>query len=201
MATNRTLYLIRHGQYHHLDYDKEAGLTVEQANKLDGGLTPVGVEQAQVSAQRLASLPITAIHSSTLPRAIQTAEIIAQALPGIPVRRSRGLHECFPCIPAAIAEDVAKVFIGDLSQGKRQAERVFDRYFKPARGRDKHEVVVCHGNLIRYLVCRVLQVPPEAWVNMGSRNCGISQILIESDGRMWLISYNDVGHLPDHLRT
>jgi hypothetical protein len=32
-------------------------------------------------------------------------------------------------------------------------------------------------------------------------NCGISEIRIESDHRMRLVSYNDVGHLPHRLRT
>jgi hypothetical protein len=32
-------------------------------------------------------------------------------------------------------------------------------------------------------------------------NCGISTVLIKPDGRMVLISHNDVGHLPAHLIT
>ena len=200
MAT-RAVYLIRHGQHRQLEYDKASGLTVEQANKLDGGLTPIGVEQAQLTAQRLSSLPITAIHCSTLSRAAETAMIISQKLPDIPVHRSRGLWECIPCVPAALAQDLARIFTGDLSPGQKQAARAFDRYFKRARGDDKHEILVCHGNLIRYLACRVLQALPESWVNMGSNNCGVSQVLIKPDGRMRLMSYNDVGHLPDRLRT
>ena len=200
-VATRTLYLVRHGQYHHLAYDKEAGVTVEEANKLDGGLTPIGVEQSQLTAQRLGVFAITAIYYSTLPRAAETAQIIAQELPSVPIHGSRGLWECIPSVPAALAKDFAKTFVGDLSQGKEQAERVFDKYFKRARGEEKHEAVICHGNLIRYLVCRVLQAPPESWVNMGTFNCGISQAVIESDGKMWLMTYNDVGHIPDHLRT
>jgi hypothetical protein len=32
-------------------------------------------------------------------------------------------------------------------------------------------------------------------------NCGISKVLIKSDGWMILASHNDVGHLPNHLIT
>jgi serine/threonine-protein phosphatase PGAM5 len=200
MAT-RTLYLVRHGQYRHMETDRDAGVTVEQACKLDAGLTPVGIEQARLTAQRLNSLLISAIHCSTLPRALETAEIIAQGFPAVPLHRSRALWECIPCVPPARAESFARLFIGDLSPGQRQAEKAFDRYFKRARGDDKREIVVSHGNLIRYFICSILQAPPESWVNMNSYNCGISQVQIESSGPISLVSYNDVGHLPRHLRT
>ncbi len=199
MAT-RTLYLVRHGKHQNLPYDREAGLTLEQARKLDVGLTPIGVEQAQVTAQRLSSLPISAIHCSTLPRARETADIITQKFPGVPVHRSRALWECIPCVPPARAE-YFEIFIGDLSPGKIQAEKAFDKYLKPARGDDKHEIIVSHGNLIRYFVCRILQAPPESWAEMDTNNCGISQVQIQSNGAIRLVSYNSVGHLPRHLIT
>ena len=66
----RTIFLIRHGQYQRIKPDESDGdLTMAQANKLDGGLTPLGIEQAKLTAQRLSSYPISAIHCSSLPRA------------------------------------------------------------------------------------------------------------------------------------
>ena len=188
MAT-RTIYLIRHGQYEF------------KGSHLADGLTPLGVEQAQLTAQRCSSLPITAIHCSTLRRAVDTAEIIARELSGIPLQRSRLLWECIPCIPRTFAELFVDIPAEKVAQDREQAERAFDRYFKCARGKDKYEIVVCHANLTRYFVCRVLQLEPEAWVDMDMSNCGISTVLIESSGRMALVSHNDVGHLPHHLRT
>lgn len=188
MAT-RTLYLVRHG-YHDL----------MSTHKLGGSLTPIGVKQAQLTAQRFSSLPITAIHCSTLRRAAETAEIVAQEL-DVPLRRSRGLWECAPCIPPAYAKYFKGYSPESLARDKKQAEKAFDRHFKRAQGKDKHEIVVSHGNLIRYFICRVLQVQPEAWGNMDLCNCGVSQVLIRPDGRMILISHNDVSHLPDHLVT
>lgn len=32
----------------------------------------------------------------------------------------------------------------------------FAKYFKTTRGKDRHEIIVSHGNLIRYLAARVL---------------------------------------------
>ena len=199
MAT-RTLYLVRHGKHQNLPYNRKAGLTLEQVRKLDAGLTPIGVEQAQVTAQKLSSLPISAIHCSTLPRAQETADIIIPKFPGVPVHRSRALWECIPCVTPAVA-DYLKIFGGDLSLGKIQAEKAFDKYLRPARGDDKHEIVVSHGNLIRYFVCRILQAPPESWTEMNSHNCGITQVQIQSDGAITLVSYNSAGHLPRRLIT
>lgn len=193
MAT-RTIYLIRHAQ-HDLESDPK--------DKLGGGLTPIGVEQAKLTAQRFRSLPISAICCSTLRRAAEAAEIIVQEFPGIRLQRSQGLRECYPCIPPipAYIEYFAQVPAEEIAEGKKQAEKAFDRYFRRARGNDKHEILVTHGNLIRYFVCRVLELQPEAWGKMDMCNCGISEILIKSDGRMVLVSHNDVEHLPAHLTT
>jgi len=196
----RTIYLVRHGQHQRIEPDEPHGhLTMEQANQLDGGLTSLGIEQAELTAQRLSAYPISAVHCSSLPRATQTAEIIAREFPDVPLKRTRLLWECIPCLPAMLAKHCAEMPAEEMARGRRQAEEAFDKYFKRARGKDKQEIVVCHGNLIRYFVSRVLQVEPETWVKMASSNCGISQVVI-SPTMIGLISHNDVGHLPEHLR-
>jgi serine/threonine-protein phosphatase PGAM5 len=202
MAT-RTLYLVRHGQHQRLELDaSDEGLTREQAAcKRDNGLTPLGIEQAHLTAQHFRSHPISAIYASSLPRTTQTADIIASAFPQISPRKSRGLWECIPCVPPAFAQDLKDVPSEVFERDKKHAENAFERYFKRARGRDKHEIIVCHGNLLRYFVCRVLQVEPEAWAKMDICNCGISEILVKPDGRVFLVSHNDVGHLPYRLTT
>src|SRR5436309_6181503 len=71
------LYLIRHG---------EATSQVQAAIR-DDGLTPLGIRQAQRLRDRLATgreIVADVLIASTLPRARQTAEIIAPAL-GLPI--------------------------------------------------------------------------------------------------------------------
>lgn len=58
-----------------------------------------------------------------------------------------------------------------------------------------------HGNIIRYLICRALDVSPDAWINLETSNCSISTIRIEPDGNCKLESLNDVSHLPPELVT
>ena len=206
MAT-RTLYLIRHGDYHLDEIKKlDRNLTLEQHYKLhtmEGGLTPTGEKQAKLTAKRLRSLPIDAIHCSSLRRASETANVIAKRFPAIEVQKSRLLWECVPSIPKAFAqhEDFRYISERDVDQWKRRADEAFEGYFKKARGTDRHDIIVSHANLIRYLICLVLQIQPDAWINMTIDNCGISEVRIESNDRMKLVSYNDVGHLPHELRT
>jgi serine/threonine-protein phosphatase PGAM5 len=88
-----------------------------------------------------------------------------------------------------------------IRRGKDQADRAYRRYFRGTVGRDTCDVLVCHGNLIRYLVCRALALGKYAWCSLGSAHCGITVIRIMANGEVVLDSYNDSGHLPAKLRT
>jgi broad specificity phosphatase PhoE len=184
MATRR-IYLIRHAEY---DWDN-------QPSPLKG-LTPLGMQQAQLTASRLRSIPATTLFSSDLTRAVETAEIIGGKLEGVPYMKRKDLRECFLASPTFV--NVPEELI---QAGEKQAEAAFVRYLCPTRHDDKTEVIVSHGNLIRYLASRVLGGAPDSWLRMRTLNCGITEIVIESDGRMWLVSYNDVGHLPAEFVT
>jgi serine/threonine-protein phosphatase PGAM5 len=192
------LYLIRHGQYN-----------LTGKHKLGGKLTHIGQVQAEFAAKALRVLPISTIYASTLRRAAETADIIAREFPDIPMKRTQVLWECVPMIPPRFANHFARIAAKDpdftteyVAQQRAQAEKAFTRYFKPLRnGEDKHELLICHGNIMRFLVCRAMAVDPDAWGNLLVNHCGISRIVVESDGSMFLLSHNDVGHMPTHLWT
>jgi broad specificity phosphatase PhoE len=188
----RTVYLIRHGQHDSKN---------RSPDRREGGLTALGRRQARLAARRLSGLPIRAIYTSDLHRAAETAAILAEKFPRSPLRASRLLRECIPIIPARYGEYfTAHHAADDLDRDRRQAIKAFERFFKPSRGADCYEIVVCHGNLIRYFACRALHVTPEAWIDMDTHNCGITEITIEANS-MKLVSFNDTGHLPGTLRT
>ena len=48
---------------------------------------------------------------------------------------------------------------------------------------------------------RALQLPPEAWLRMSHGHCGLTHVIMRSNGRVVLESYGDTGHLPPHLIT
>lgn len=192
MMGKRILYLVRHGHAAYAD-------TVPKDQ--DGYLTEIGQQQAQLTAQRLAQLPISAIHHSNTGRAIETAKVLAALLPGVSLHANPLLRECVPCLPTR--GWFREIPPERLQESQAQVEQAFSQFFQPSlvEAREQHDILVCHGNIIRYLVCRALQVAPEAWDNTVIYNCGISEVMIQEDGGMRLISHNDTGHLPYSMRT
>jgi serine/threonine-protein phosphatase PGAM5 len=187
----RTLYLIRHGAY---DEDDPRDPEVGRA------LTAEGREQARLAGVRLAALGtrFDALHASTMTRARQSAEIIGAALGGMTPQLSRDLCECTP--PTNRADVMARQSAGGPDSCRQTLERVWARYFRPSPARDSTELIVCHGNVTRYLVARALGLDPTLWLNMTIANCSISVIQVRADGRVRLVSFDDVGHLPPTMQ-
>ena len=188
----RTIVLVRHG-----DYVPDAKVD----RKLGPHLAPIGVAQARLTGARLAALPtrFDAMYVSPVQRARDTAAIIAGDFPGRHFEVVDDLAECTP--PTWRTEITAQEKPAELAACKAQFDRLFARYFKPASGHERAELMVCHGNVIRNMVVRALGVEPKAWLEMSVRNASITRIRVEADGRVKVISVGDVGHLPPNLRT
>lgn len=188
----RTVYLIRHGEYDHED---------ERDPDVGRGLVPLGVAQARLVGSRLRALPVemTSLHSSTMTRARETALVIGEEFPDLELETSRLLREC---TPTTRREDVmAEENPADVQACTKQLEEAFPIYLSPSPDGDRHDIIVCHGNVIRYFVTRVLGVDTEAWLGMSIGNCSLTVVTINADGSMKLLSYSDVGHLPPNLTT
>jgi broad specificity phosphatase PhoE len=181
---SRFIYLVRHGQY-----------VVDQSAPLGGPLTAIGRDQARRAGRRLAALDVASITSSDMPRAVETAMLIAGELGRSRVTSIDLLREQLPTrVPGF------RVPLANRRHARRSLDRITRRMFRrPSRTR--HEIVVCHGNLIRALVCRALGVRLTAWFGMDIHNAGITVIRIRGDGQIRIISFNDTGHLPPRLVT
>ncbi len=189
----RVIYLIRHGQH-------------DQANptgsELGGSLTPLGVKQAEATARVFKSLPVSSIHTSSLNRAEETARIISRQISAnVPVQQTELLWECIPALTAKVKQEIPAYTPVEVSQDKQRADVAFRKYFKVAQDQEQHDIIVCHGNLIRYFVTVVLKADPASWVRMDICNCGITQVLIQPEGDMVVLCHNDWAHLPRELRT
>jgi len=79
------MYIIRHGE-------TELNLIRAFQGHTDSPLTSTGIRQAEIHASRLKSLGLTHIISSDLPRAIDTATIIAEHL-NLPIETDPKLQE------------------------------------------------------------------------------------------------------------
>jgi len=69
------------------------------------------------------------------------------------------------------------------------------------RGHPQHEfeIIVCHGNVIRYMFCRALQLPPEAWLRLTTFNCSLTYMAVRPTGTVSCRMLGDIGHLGyDH---
>jgi serine/threonine-protein phosphatase PGAM5 len=188
----RTLYLIRHGQYDHEDV----------GDPVDGpGLVPLGVAQARLVAARLRAMPVemTSLHSSTMTRARQTALVIQADLSELELQQSDLLRECTP--PTWREDVMAEVVPEKAAECAEHLERAIAEYFVPSPDRGRHDIIVCHGNVIRYFVTKILGVDLKSWLGMSIGNCSLTGVRIKPNGTMTLLSFNDVGHLPPNLQT
>jgi serine/threonine-protein phosphatase PGAM5 len=187
----RTLILVRHGAYDEAD---------ERDPDVGRALTDEGREQANLVAERLATFPVRvdAVHASTMTRARQTAEIIGATL-GLAPRPSRLIRECTP--PTEREDIMAREKPSDLAVCRDTLELAWSRFFVPSPERDSVEVLVCHGNVIRYLTGRALGLDPLRWLRMSLGNCSITTIRVRPDGRMQVLEVGDVGHLPPRLQS
>ncbi|XP_074869051.1 serine/threonine-protein phosphatase PGAM5, mitochondrial isoform X2 [Carettochelys insculpta] len=184
----RHIFLIRHSQYN-----------LDGRMDKDRTLTQLGREQAELTGRRLASLGLkfdTIIHSS-MTRATETTDIISKHLPGVKTISTDLLREGAPIEPdppvshwkpeAVYYEDGARI------------EAAFRNYIHRAdvkQEEDSYEIFVCHANVIRYIVCRALQFPPEGWLRMSLNNGSITHLVIRPNGRVALRTLGDTGFMP-----
>lgn len=190
----RYIYLIRHGQY-------------DLTGREKGELTDAGHEQALLTGHSLREVPFSSITSSTVVRAVQTAQIIAEMFPGLPLYQDEDLCECIPAVPADY-EDYFRRFFPEhtperITNCTSTLTSAFGAYFvppEPGEG-DVYDMIVCHGNVIRFFISQVLQPASRFWLRFQINHCGISRVSVDSEGQATVISHNDTGHLPPDLLT
>ncbi|MEC9088311.1 MAG: histidine phosphatase family protein [Actinomycetota bacterium] len=178
----------------------------------DPPLSPVGVTQAQSSADRLRNEPITALYATNMQRTQQTVAPLAAAL-GQEV---------------AIEKDLREIGLGEwegglLRQKAAENDPTFQRMMLEQRWdvipgaesneefgsrcmnalnriveRHPGELVLCtvHGGVIGSVLAQIALSRPFAFG--GADNCSISQI-VQSEGEWLIRRFNDSSHLFPHL--
>ena len=89
----------------------------------------------------------------------------------------------------------------DLAACTAQLERLATSLFAPSRHGDRHELVVCHGNVTRWLVTRALGVDPDSWLGMSIGHASVTVLRVDAEGGLRVLAVGDVGHLPANLQT
>ena len=187
-----TLVLVRHGNY-------APDPSVDE--NIGPHLSPIGVAQAHLAANALAALPrFDGLYASPMQRARDTAAVIG--VDDFPDRKFEVVDDLAECTPPTPLGEVAKTEPpADMAACKARLDRLYARFFTAANGQDRSDLLVCHGNVIRYLVTRALGVDTGAWLAMSIGNASITTIRIDADGRAHVIAVGDVGHIPPRLRT
>lgn len=195
-TASRHLILIRHGQYE--IWHEKSELKV---------LTELGRKQSAITGERLKELggerPYAMLYYSTMPRATETAMVISESLPAVAMVSCDLLREGAPVRP----DPPHKTWRPEEYEFFRDSPRIeaaFRKYFHraaPSQKEDSTEIIVCHANVIRYFVCRALQLPPEAWLRMSLAHGSITRVTIRPNGRVGLRSLGSAEHMPAKLVT
>ena len=185
----RTIYLVRHGSY-----------TSDPAAKPDVGppLTPLGVAQARLVAARLKGMPhFDSLTSSKMLRAMQTAAVVHESLPDVPTASSALLSECTPPALVKLSDDPP----AQSNACSQRLDAAFAQFFVPAKEDEKNDVLVCHGNVIRYFATKALGVDTRTWFKMSVAHTSVTTIRVGGDGSFKVLGLGDVGHVPPPLQS
>ena len=187
-AAPRTLYLVRHGAY---VPDRNAD------PRFGPGLTPLGISQARLIAARLSGSGVAfdSMTSSTLLRARETAAVMHETLANVPLGQSPLISECTPPLFEVAEDAIAR----ERAECAKQLDQAFAEFFTVAQGAARSDILVAHGNVIRYLVVKALKVDPRAWLGMSVAHASLTVIQVQPDGSMKVLAVGDNGHIPGPL--
>jgi probable phosphoglycerate mutase len=207
MQTATRVLLVRHGQ------------SLGNAERRFGGHSPtplseLGRAQAEATARALQTEKLSAIYSSDLLRAVETAAPLARAT-GLEVQtsiafreRSVGLMEGLTFEEAAQAypdeygallrRDFERVLLGGESyrQLLDRAARSLDRAIEENRGGTlalfSHTGTIC---ILALHLMGALDAPALRPVWIASSNCGVTRFELHTDGFVRVVCVNDTRHL------
>jgi broad specificity phosphatase PhoE len=206
METTRVL-LVRHGQ------------SQGNAEQRFGGHSPtplseLGQRQAEATALSLAGERVTAVYSSDLLRAVQTAEPLARAT-GLEITRTPALRErsvglmeglTFEEAAAAHPDEYAALLRRDfehvlsggesyrqlLDRAAAELDRAVERHRGGTLALFSHTGTIC---ILALHLMGALDAPHLKPVWLSTSNCGINRFELRSDGFVRVSVLNDTRHL------
>lgn len=206
METTRVL-LIRHGQ-------SEGNAEGRFGGHTSTPLSPRGLAQAEATARALSSETLSAIYSSDLRRAVETAEPLSRLM-NLPIERSSAFRERSVGVmegltfeeaasehplqyAALLRRDFDHVLLDGESyrQMLERASRQLDRAIEEHRG--ESIAIFSHTGTICILLLHLmgaLDAPELRPVWISTANCGINRLELRSDGFIRVLAINDTRHL------
>lgn len=205
------IYFVRHGQ--------TTGNVNDFYQTAETPLTEQGLNQAKQVAERLRSVPLDLIYTSTHLRARDTADIISKYT-GVRVEEWQDLIEITrpkevrgragkDPVAGKIMSQVKKNF-GNPDWHYSDEENFFDLDNRASRvlehlfNNHGSENIVCvsHGTFIRFMVSKTIfgkDLTPKIFTKMrygmGSENTGVTILEKDKFGELKLLAWNDTSHL------
>ena len=179
---------------------------------LDSGLTDVGIAQAKALAQRLLRERFSALYSSDLGRAVQTAQIIAEATEHEIIADARlrerhlgifqGLtsHEMKEKYPEEykLHRTLGPDYVIPAGESVRQQVARNLAYLNEIAAKHLGEtiVVITHGGVLSGLFRHTFSIPFEAPRRFEFTNAGLN-VFIYEEGNWFLQTWGDLSHLAE----
>jgi len=176
-------------------------------------LNDAGIAQAQTAAARCGQLGFERIYHSTLLRAAQTAQVIADAS-GAPLFPCKGFNEVCLGVFQGLNHELAREKYPDayahyfadrihgappegesLYQVQQRALEALNFIEEDARGCERI-AVVSHGALLKALLGAVAGIPLSSYACYDVSNGSIS-VIESKDGNRRLITLNAIAHFGD----
>lgn len=183
------IYLIRHGE-------SIGNATRTYLGHTDLGLSDLGLQQAEETARELASVPFSAIYSSDLMRAFDTATPHAK-MRGLQVEKCRELREMYTgewerakvdyllTLDAFVKgwrEDFGNFTFPGGERVADAANRMFNKLRDIATSHDGETVAVAsHAAAIRAFWCKILGLPKDEWAKAVPFPTNASYSVLEYD--------------------
>lgn len=201
------LIFTRHGQTH-------ANVAGRWEGWSDGALTPLGQAQADAVARYLASEcdKVTALYTSPLHRATQTASVIGAALGLQPVSLDALREINFGKLNGITLDEMKTQHPALFARWKNKADTEFKwpegerrtDFFRRAahacnyilaRHPSDSVAIVAHGGMLRACLAHLLPDQLGQWWGYTLDNCGLTRVSVEN-GSARLLVLNDGAHLP-----
>lgn len=91
------------------------------------------------------------------------------------------------------AKNEGEILDNNVDEIKKEDDNQ-DLMLKP-HPQHEFEIIVCHANVIRYFLCRALQIPPETWLRLCTFNCSLTYLTVRPTGTVSCRMLGDIGHL------
>ncbi|MEQ8717415.1 MAG: histidine phosphatase family protein [Acidimicrobiales bacterium] len=206
--TAGTLVLVRHGQQQRL------GSSYPLAERIDPPLTDLGERQIRAVAAHLSSEPVDVVYSSTMRRAVATAEVIAAAHDIGSTRvhdlREIGVLRDIPegaslteALEAVVRRGAAERFVNErrwevypMSETGPELRTRVTRAIEGILASHAGETVVvaCHGGVINAYLAHMLGVDEDMFFR--PEHCSVHRIAFEGHRRV-IRSLSEIHHLRD----